>query len=73
MTNEVPKIVEVEKVIEKLVPVVEVKEVEKVNNVVVPLVKEVEKVVDRRVEIPMIQERIVKVPEIINQVVVERV
>lgn len=58
---------------EKLVPVVEVKEIEKVNNVVVPLVKEVEKVVDRRIEVPIVQEKIVKVPEVINQVVVERI
>ena len=40
------------------------------NNVVVPLVKEVEKVVDRRIEVPIVQEKIVKVPEVINQVVV---
>ena len=58
---------------EKLVPVVEIKEIEKVNNVVVPLVKEVEKVVDRRIEVPIVQEKIVKVPEVINQVVVERI
>lgn len=68
-----PKIVEVEKFVEKLVPVVEVREIEKVNNVVVPLVKEVEKVVDRRIEVPIVHEKIVKVPEVINQVVVERI
>lgn len=39
----------------------------------VPLVKEVEKIVDRRVEVPIVQERIVTVPEIINQVAVERI
>jgi hypothetical protein len=37
------------------------------------LIKEVEKIVDRRVEVPIIQEKIVKVPEIINQVIIERV
>ena len=35
--------------------------------------KEVEKIVDRRIEVPIVQERIVTVPEIINQVVVERI
>jgi len=37
------------------------------------LIKEVEKIVDRRVEVPIIQERIVRVPELITQVVIERV
>lgn len=37
------------------------------------MIKEVEKIVDRRVEVPIIQEKIVKVPEIINQVIIERV
>jgi hypothetical protein len=37
------------------------------------LIKEVEKIVDRRVEVPVIQERIVRVPELITQVVIERV
>ena len=55
VTNEVPRLVEIEKIVEKLVPVVEIREIERVNNVVVPLVKEVEKIVDRRVEVPIIQ------------------
>jgi hypothetical protein len=55
------------------VTVVQIREVERVNNVVVPLIKEVEKIVDRRVEVPIIQEKIVKVPEIINQIVIERI
>lgn len=50
-----PRLVEIEKIVEKLVPVVEIREIERVNNVVVPLVKEVEKIVDRRVEVPIIQ------------------
>lgn len=37
------------------------------------MIKEVEKIVDRRVEVPIIQEKIVKIPEIINQVIIERV
>ncbi len=37
------------------------------------MIKEVEKIVDRRVEVPIIRERIVRVPETITQVVVERV
>jgi len=37
------------------------------------LVKEVEKIVDRRVEVPIIQEKIVEVPTIVNQIVIERV
>lgn len=37
------------------------------------MIKEVEKIVDRRVEVPIVQEKIVKVPEIINQVIIERV
>lgn len=37
------------------------------------MIKEVEKIVDRRVEVPIIQERIVRVPELITQVVIERV
>ena len=40
----------IEKIVEKLVPVVEVR-----NNVVVPLVKEVEKVVVERIEVPILQ------------------
>lgn len=36
------------------------------------MVKEVEKVVDRRVEVPIVQEKIVRVPEIVTQIVVER-
>jgi hypothetical protein len=55
------------------VTVVQIREVERVNNVVVPLIKQVEKIVDRRVEVPIIQEKIVKVPEIINQIVIERI
>jgi hypothetical protein len=38
----------------------------------VPIYKEVEKIVDRRVEVPFYQEKIVRVPEIITQIVVER-
>ena len=43
----------IEKIVEKLVPVVEVR-----NNVVVPLVKEVEKVVVERIEVPILQEKL---------------
>lgn len=35
--------------------------------------KEVEKIVDRKVEVPFYQEKIVRVPEIATQIVVERV
>lgn len=46
---------------------------ERVNNVVVEKIKEVEKIVDRKVEVPLIQERIVRVPEEIIKVVIEKV
>lgn len=36
------------------------------------MTKEVEKIVDRRVEVPIIQEKIVEVPTIVNQIVIER-
>ena len=36
------------------------------------MIKEVEKIVDRRVEVPIIQEKIVEVPTIVNQIVIER-
>lgn len=39
----------------------------------VPIVKEVEKVVDRKVEIPIIQQKIVRIPEEITQIVIEKV
>jgi len=35
--------------------------------------KEVEKIVDRKVEVPFYQEKIVRVPEIVTQIEVERV
>lgn len=35
-------------------------------------VQEVEKIVDRRIEVPIIQEKIVRVPEIVTQIVVEK-
>lgn len=40
---------------------------------VVEKIKEVEKIVDRKVEVPLIQERIVRVPEEIIKVVIEKV
>lgn len=46
---------------------------ERVNNVVVEKIKEVEKIVDGKVEVPLIQERIVRVPEEIIKVVIEKV
>lgn len=68
----VVNIKEVEVIREKLVPVIQIKEVERIVNHVVPLIKEVEKIVDRRVEVPIIQEKIVRVPEIINNIVIEK-
>jgi hypothetical protein len=47
--------------------------VEKIRNVIVEKIKEVEKIVDRKVEVPLIQEKIVRVPEEIIRVVIEKV
>ena len=63
---------EVRVVEEKIVYQDRIKEVERVVNRTVELVKEVEKVVERRVEVPITNEKLVKVPEIITQIVVER-
>jgi len=68
--NEVVRVQEVKIIEEKIVYVDRIKEVERIVNTVVPLIKEVEKIVDRNVEVPIIQERIVKVPEIIVQIAI---
>lgn len=39
----------------------------------VTLIHEVEKIVDRRVEVPVVHERVLRVPEIVTQIVLERV
>lgn len=46
-----------------------IKEVEKIVEKVVPLCQEVQKIVERRVEVPIIQEKIVVVQEIVEKVV----
>lgn len=70
---EVPIIKEIKVIEEKIVYRDRIKEVEKIINHPVPMIKEVEKIIDRRVEVPIIQEKIVRVPEIVTQIVVERV
>ena len=54
-----------------MVPVIEIREVERVVTQVVPLIHEVEKIVERKVEIPFYQERIVQVPQITTNIVIE--
>lgn len=46
---------------------------ERIVNNPVTLIHEVEKIVDRRVEVPVVHERVLRVPEIVTQIVLERV
>ena len=66
-----PKTIEVEKIVEKEVPVEVIKEVEKIVEVPVEIIREVEKIVEKEVPVEVIKEveKIVEVPvEVIKEV-----
>lgn len=73
MQVEVIQVREVKVFEDKIVYRDRIKEIEKVVDHVIPLIKEVEKIVERRVEVPIIQQKLVRVPFVVTQIVVERV
>ena len=73
VTNTVQELKEVEIIKEKIVIQDRIKEIERIVEKPVPLIREVEKIVEKRVEIPVIVERVVTVPEIVTKTIIQRI
>ena len=64
-----PKIIEVEKIVEKIVPVIEYRNAREIFNHIEVEHQVVERIVERLVPIEKIVERIVEVPQIVEKIV----
>lgn len=60
-------------------PVTEVVYVDRIKEIEIPInhevevIREVEKIVEKYLEVPVVHERVIKVPEIVTQMVVEKI